>query len=109
MIAIQPVMLAQIGYLRNAPNVKVASTYGKEHVNLHVLYLPTNMKINKKVKTLNKMKVLNKKVEALNKKKKVPYALKLALLHYVCKNNNACLLARRVLKNFVKMIRNIVD
>ena len=96
MIAIQPVMLAQIGYLRNAPNVKVASTYGKEHVNLHVLYLPTNMKLNKKKKVLNK-------------KKKVPYALKLALLHYVCKNHYACLIASRVLKNLVKIIRNIVD
>ena len=72
MIAIQPVMLAQISYLRNAPNVKVAFTYGKEHVNLHALNLPTNSN-------------------------KASNALKLALIHTVCKNHYACLPARGVL------------
>ena len=40
---IQLVMLALISYQQHAPHVCLATTYGKERVNLNVLNLPTSM------------------------------------------------------------------
>ena len=53
MIVTQLAMLVLINYRQNAPTVSLAFTYGKEHVNLHVLNLPTDMN-----KVLNVLKLV---------------------------------------------------
>ena len=72
MIVTQHAMLALISYQQNAPNANLASSYGKEHVNLHVLNLPTNMN-------------------------KISNVLKLVLGRIRCKKLYACIIAPMVL------------
>ena len=66
MIVTQLVRIVLISYRQNAPNVNLASTYGREHVNLHVLNLPTDINKISNVLKLVLSVILCKKIYVCN-------------------------------------------